>query len=226
MQQTRGDWPGDLSGVVLNGRKAAYRVIGSYSARCGIHDYCHDCHSCISIIPPPTDTADTTDSRHNRHNFTDNIELKWLPIYPSYPYVIPLTRFPSPRSSPPPHSLTHSPTLQVNAILILSPTDGTRILAKYYHPPHATSATQNPYPTPKEQKLFEKGLVEKTAKSNNDIILYDSRIVVFKAESDVMLYVVGGTEENEMLLWHTLLGLRDSLNLLLRYVSALERTGR
>lgn len=127
----------------------------------------------------------------------------------------------SPLPTPPESSLTTPP--QVNAILILSPADGTRILAKYFHPPHATSATQNPYPTAKEQKLFEKGLVEKTAKSSNDIILYDSRIVVFKAESDVMLYVVGGTEESEMLLWHTLLALRDSLNLLLRYVWSVHR---
>lgn len=58
--------------------------------------------------------------------------------------------------------------------------------------------------------------MEKTSKSNSDIILYDNRIVVFKAESDVMLYVVGGVEENEMLLWHTLLALRDSLNILLK----------
>ncbi|KAG0641210.1 Longin-like domain-containing protein [Tuber brumale] len=112
----------------------------------------------------------------------------------------------------------------VNAILILSP-DGTRVLAKYYHPPHSPTTTttaannaaaSNPYPTLKEQKPFEKGLVEKTAKSNSDIILYDNRIVVFKAESDVMLYLVGGVEENEMLLWHTLLALRDSLNILLK----------
>jgi coatomer subunit zeta len=103
----------------------------------------------------------------------------------------------------------------VNAILILQP-DGTRVLAKYFHPPHSSAASSNPYPTLKEQKPFEKGLVEKTAKSNSDIILYDNRIVVFKAESDVMLYVVGGVEENEMLLWHTLLALRDSLNILLK----------
>ncbi|KAH0606400.1 uncharacterized protein LAJ45_09135 [Morchella importuna] len=109
--------------------------------------------------------------------------------------------------------------ISVNAILILSPNDGSRILAKYYHPPHSTPSTVNPYPTAKEQKAFEKGLIDKTAKSNNDIILYDSRIVVFKAESDVMLYVVGGTEENEMLLWHTLLALRESLNLLLRNIT-------
>lgn len=42
---------------------------------------------------------------------------------------------------------------------------------------------------------------EKTAKQTTDIILYDQKVVVFKMESDVMLYVVGGPEENEILLY-------------------------
>jgi len=42
---------------------------------------------------------------------------------------------------------------------------------------------------------------EKTAKQTSDIILYDGKIVVFKMESDVMLYVVGSAEENEVLLY-------------------------
>ena len=42
---------------------------------------------------------------------------------------------------------------------------------------------------------------EKTAKQTTDIILYDQKVIVFKMESDVMLYVVGGPEENEVLLY-------------------------
>lgn len=42
---------------------------------------------------------------------------------------------------------------------------------------------------------------EKTAKQTTDIILYDHKVVVFKMESDVMLYVVGSAEENEILLY-------------------------
>lgn len=116
----------------------------------------------------------------------------------------------------------------VNALLILSTSDDAspRVLVKYYSPPHlstttTTSAPQpgaNPYPTLKEQKAFEKGLLEKTAKQTSDVILYDNRIVVFKTEGDVMLYVVGGAEENEILLYSALLALRDSLNILLKYV--------
>ena len=75
----------------------------------------------------------------------------------------------------------------------------------------------NPYPTVKEQKAFEKGLMEKTNKSSGDVILYDGRIVVFKMEGDVMMYVVGGSEENEILLFGVVLCLRDALSILLKY---------
>ncbi|GAB7341022.1 hypothetical protein MBLNU457_7353t2 [Dothideomycetes sp. NU457] len=111
----------------------------------------------------------------------------------------------------------------VNAILILSCDDSSRVLAKYYSAPHPPANVQgnnypgaNPYPTVKEQKAFEKGLLEKTAKQTSDIILYDNKVIVFKMESDVMLYVVGGADENEILLYSVILALRDSLNILLK----------
>lgn len=111
----------------------------------------------------------------------------------------------------------------VNAVLVLSTDDSSRILAKYYSPPHAPAGSTNndypgaqPYPQVKDQKAFEKGLLEKTAKQTSDIILYDNKIVVFKVESDVMLYVVGGADENEILLYSVILALRDSLNILLK----------
>ncbi|KAK2002230.1 clathrin adaptor complex small chain [Colletotrichum falcatum] len=113
----------------------------------------------------------------------------------------------------------------VNAILILSIEDGSRLFSKYYSAPHhGGSATQNgssdspgnPYPDVKSQKAFEKGLLEKTAKQTGDIILYDNRIVLYKMESDVMMYVVGGVDENEVLLYNVILALRDSLHLLFK----------
>ncbi|KAL2428441.1 putative coatomer subunit zeta [Exophiala dermatitidis] len=110
----------------------------------------------------------------------------------------------------------------VLAILILSTDtapESSRLYAKYYTPPH-TSATfpapPQPYPTLKEQKPFEKGLLEKTAKQTSDVILYDNKVVVFKMESDVMIYVVGGPEENEILLYNVVLCLRDTLSILLK----------
>lgn len=68
----------------------------------------------------------------------------------------------------------------------------------------------------KEQKAFEKGLLEKTNKSTSDVILYDGQVVVFKQEGDVMLYIVGPPEENEVLLGGVVTGLRDALGVLLK----------
>lgn len=113
----------------------------------------------------------------------------------------------------------------VNAVLIMSTDDSSRIYAKYYSPPHPPAGVPanstdypgaNPYPTVKEQKAFEKGLMEKTNKQTSDVILYDNRVVVFKMESDVMLYVVGGAEENEVLLYNVVLSLRDALGILFK----------
>jgi coatomer subunit zeta len=68
----------------------------------------------------------------------------------------------------------------------------------------------------KSQKVFEKGLLEKTAKQTSDIILYDNRVVLYKMESDIMMYVVGSLDENEIMLYNVILALRDSLHLLFK----------
>ncbi|KAI1128934.1 snare-like protein [Nemania abortiva] len=109
----------------------------------------------------------------------------------------------------------------VTAVIILSVDDGSgTIFAKYYNAPHhaptASAAPASPYSDVKSQKSFEKGLLEKTAKQTGDIILYDNKLVLYKMESDVMMYVVGGAEENEVLLYNVILALRDSLHLLFK----------
>ncbi|KAK4240786.1 putative coatomer subunit zeta [Achaetomium macrosporum] len=113
----------------------------------------------------------------------------------------------------------------VNAILILSSEDGSRIFTKYYTPPHQAtqpggaapaSSSQNPYPDKTSQTRFEKALLQKTAKQTGDILLFDNRIVLYKMESDVALYVVGSVDDNEILLYNVLLALRDSLHLLFK----------
>ncbi|KAK3694311.1 Longin-like domain-containing protein [Podospora appendiculata] len=112
----------------------------------------------------------------------------------------------------------------VDAILILS-VDGERIYTKYYSPHHAhpapggaapASGSQNPYPDKTSQLRFEKTLLQKTAKQTGDILVLDGRIVLYKMESDVALYVVGSLDENEVLLYNVILALRDSLHLLFR----------
>lgn len=108
----------------------------------------------------------------------------------------------------------------VKAVMILAD-DGSRVFAKYYTPPHqaptgAPGSTTNLFADVKAQKTFEKGLLEKTAKQNSDILLYDNHIVLYKAESDVTMYVVGSPDENEVLLYNVVLTIRDSLHLLLK----------
>ncbi len=53
-------------------------------------------------------------------------------------------------------------------------------------------------------------------KQTGDILMYDSRIVCYKNESDTSNMVVGGADENEELLYNVLLSLRDSLHLLFK----------
>ncbi|KAK4105901.1 snare-like protein [Parathielavia hyrcaniae] len=119
----------------------------------------------------------------------------------------------------------------VTAILILSSEDGSRIFTKYYTPPHQAAApgaagmsslstpastSQSPYPDKTSQTRFEKALLQKTAKQTGDILLFDSRIVLYKMESDVAVYVVGSLDDNEIMLYNMLLALRDSLHLLFK----------
>jgi hypothetical protein len=112
----------------------------------------------------------------------------------------------------------------VQAVLLLAadtPAESARIFAKYYTAPHTSTTSPpppQPYSTLKEQKAFEKGLLEKTSKQTSDVILYDNKVVVFKMESDVMIYVVGSAEENEILLYNVILSLRDTLSVLFKYV--------
>jgi len=75
---------------------------------------------------------------------------------------------------------------------------------------------QTPTPTSKPKKPSRKASSKKTAKQTSDIILYDNRVVLYKMESDVMMYVVGGVDENEIMLYNVILALRDSLHLLFK----------
>ncbi len=115
----------------------------------------------------------------------------------------------------------------VTGVLVLDATDGSRIFAKYFSPPHhhphhAMSGVKadgfsQPYASLKDQKAFESGLHEKTAKQTSDIVLFDNHVVVYKQVVDVMMYVLGGLDENEVLLYNVVVALRESLEILLKH---------
>ncbi|VDN01363.1 unnamed protein product [Thelazia callipaeda] len=86
--------------------------------------------------------------------------------------------------------------------------DGNRILGKYYD--------ENIFPGAKEQKAFEKSLFHKTNKANAEIILLDGLICVYRSNVDLFFYIMGGADENELILITALNCLYDSISLVLR----------
>ena len=54
------------------------------------------------------------------------------------------------------------------------------------------------YTTIKEQKDFETSLFNKTQKGSGDVILLDNWTIVYRNNVDLLFYVVGSTDENEV----------------------------
>ena len=52
--------------------------------------------------------------------------------------------------------------------------------------------------TIKEQNDFEKSLFGKTHKGSGDVILFDNWTIVYRNNVDLLLYVMGNTNENEV----------------------------
>lgn len=102
----------------------------------------------------------------------------------------------------------------VDALLILD-TEGSRLFAKYYAPPKVES--DGPLQTLKHQHQFEKSLFAKTSKQNAEIILFENYIVVYKEVADILIYVVGGLDENEVALSTVLEGFREALDKILNF---------
>lgn len=107
----------------------------------------------------------------------------------------------------------------VEAVLLLDK-DGKRLFTKYYSPPHGDVQTHQQLQTLttlKDQQTFEKGLAQKTHRQNGDVIIYDNKVVVYKTVVDVTLYVVGSFEENEVMLYQLVAGIKDALEILLKH---------
>ncbi|GME66561.1 unnamed protein product [[Candida] boidinii] len=107
----------------------------------------------------------------------------------------------------------------IKSIIILD-SDGKRLFVKYFKGPHnpnkeevdLSSITHNE----KKQLSFESNLFQKTHKSNSDIILLENQIVVYKEFADVIVYVTGDLNENEVLLYNALQGLIGALEIVIK----------
>ena len=56
------------------------------------------------------------------------------------------------------------------------------------------------FPSLKEQHTFEKSLFTKTEKANSEILMLDGLTILYKNNVDLFFYVLGGPQENELVL--------------------------
>ena len=95
----------------------------------------------------------------------------------------------------------------VKGILILD-NSGERVFSKYYDP--------NIFPSLKEQHTFEKSLFTKTEKANSEILMLDGLTILYKNNVDLFFYVLGGPQENELVLLSVLNCVYDSISQIVR----------
>lgn len=153
--------------------------------------------------------------------------------------------------------MTNLTLYSITALLILD-SSGSRILAKYYQPPaavaaaaaaaasttaaaqpHASSSAprqltqSNPFTTLKEQRAFEKSILEKvsrrgsasaTSSGSTEIQLLDSHLLLSKSTLDVHFVVVSPAEENELMVSSLLSSLWEAVGMLLAGQGVEKRT--
>nr|XP_029136543.1 coatomer subunit zeta-1-like isoform X2 [Labrus bergylta] len=95
----------------------------------------------------------------------------------------------------------------VKAVFILD-NDGNRLLSKYYD--------RELYPSMKEQKNFERNVFNKTHKADNEIAFVEGMTIVYKSSIDLFFYVVGSSQENELMLMSVLNCIFESLSQILK----------
>ncbi|CAH6721872.1 coatomer subunit zeta [[Candida] jaroonii] len=92
----------------------------------------------------------------------------------------------------------------INSFLILDH-EGKRLFAKYY---------QQAEPI---QKQFENELkiFNKVNKLNQDILIYQNKLIVYKQINDVIIIIISNLDENESLVYSLLSNVSESLTILL-----------
>lgn len=103
------------------------------------------------------------------------------------------------------------PTCPLVKNLLLLDSEGKRICVNYY---------SQDWPTVNTQSNFEKNLWNKTsrtsARQEAEIVMFDNYVVVYKFLGDLMFYVTGSHDENELILYSVLQAFYEAVSLLLR----------
>ncbi|XP_053944467.1 coatomer subunit zeta-2 isoform X5 [Cuculus canorus] len=94
----------------------------------------------------------------------------------------------------------------VKALLILD-SHGQRLLAKYY---------DSTFPTAKARAAFERSIFRQSQRTGGEIACLEGLTIVYRRSVDLFFYVVGGCQENELMLLAVLTCLLDALGHLLR----------
>merc|ERR1711868_7558 len=100
-----------------------------------------------------------------------------------------------------------APSLYTVGGILVMDNDGKRLIARYYN---------DDFPTVREQKAFEKEIYDKTKKRDDEILLLDGYTITYKTNVDLMFYVIGSADENELLLANVLNCFYESVSLILR----------
>ena len=130
---------------------------------------------------------------------------------------------------------------KVEAIIILN-AEGGREFAKYYPvmnltpakavvsaTPGSVEVVTSPWATPEKQKSLEEEIFAKShdgkgniTGSDGDILLHDGHTIVYKVDPDLSYFVIGGGDENEMVLCAVLAALYDSLQQVLKITCSID----
>lgn len=100
------------------------------------------------------------------------------------------------------------PTMYTVKVILILDKEGNRLIAKYYD--------STLFPTVKQQKTFESTLFRKTHRTSVEVIMLSGVTCIYKNCVDLCFYVVGSSDENEIMLLNVLGCLFDSINYLLR----------
>ncbi|XP_056405001.1 coatomer subunit zeta-2 [Hyla sarda] len=99
------------------------------------------------------------------------------------------------------------PTLYTVRAVIILDQDGNRLVAKYY---------DCTFPSLVEQREFERKIFHKTHRSESEVVLVDGVTALCQRSADVLCYIIGGPDENELMLLSALTCLCESLCHILR----------
>ncbi|KAG1661091.1 hypothetical protein FOA52_012080 [Chlamydomonas sp. UWO 241] len=103
------------------------------------------------------------------------------------------------------------PTTPLVKSLIMLDSEGKRVAVKYYSQEWPTTATQANY----EKTLWNKTRTT-NARQEAEIVMFEDYIVVYKYLGDLMFYVTGSVNENELMLYAVLQAFYESVSILLR----------